>query len=73
MIRLEKIMRRLLGRHEIEDALMRLDTLTQEEARMATLEVLKIAHSIDNKVQVVIEGSSTWLSGHSHCLEHSCG
>jgi hypothetical protein len=50
-------MRRLLGKHEIEDALRRLDTLTQDEARMATLEVLKVARSIDNKVQVVIEGS----------------
>jgi hypothetical protein len=50
-------MMKLLGKHEIEDALRRLDTLTQDEARMATLEVLKIARSIDNKVQVVIEGS----------------
>ena len=57
MFHLEKIMRRLLGKHEIEDTLKRLDTLTQDEARMATLEVLKVARSIDNKVQVVIEGS----------------
>jgi hypothetical protein len=65
MLGLEKIMRRLLGKHEIDDALMRLDTLTQDEARMATLEVLKVARSIESKVQVVIEGSS-WLSSHLH-------
>jgi hypothetical protein len=57
MFRLEKFLRRLLGKHEIEDALKRLDTLTQDEAQMATLEVLKVARNIDNNVQVVIEGS----------------
>jgi hypothetical protein len=67
---LEKIMKRLLGKHEIDDALMRLDTLTQDEARMATLEVLKVARNIENQVQVVIEGSQTWFSSHPRRPEH---
>ena len=32
-------MKKLLAKNDIEDALKRLDTLTQEEARMATAEV----------------------------------
>jgi predicted phage-related endonuclease len=46
----EKILKRLAGRTDVEDALSRLDTLTQEEARMASAQALKIAQSIDDKV-----------------------
>ena len=42
-----------MGRTDIEDALQRLDKLTQEEARMATAEGLKATHGIDNKVDDV--------------------
>jgi aspartate aminotransferase-like enzyme len=42
-----------VGRADIEDALQRLDKLTQEEARMATAEGLKATHGIDNKVEDV--------------------
>jgi hypothetical protein len=51
----EKYLRKLIGRNDIEGALKRLDKLTQEEARMATAEVLKVTHSIDDKVKVLIE------------------
>ena len=53
---LEKFVRRLLGRNDIEDALKRLDTLTMEEARMAITETLNVTHSVDDKVAVLIEG-----------------
>ena len=39
-----------MGNTDIEDNLRRLDRLTQEEARMATAEQLKMAHSIEAKV-----------------------
>ena len=39
----------------MEDALKRLDKLTQEEARMATAEVLRTAHAIDERVRGVNE------------------
>ena len=39
-----------MGDTEIEDALQELDRLTQEEARMASAELLKIAYSVDGKV-----------------------
>jgi hypothetical protein len=48
-------MKKLVGRTEIEDALKRLDKLTQEEARMAAAETLKIAHTVDKKVEGVAD------------------
>ena len=50
---LEAFLKRLVGRTDIEDALQRLDKLTQEEARMATAEGLKATHWIENKVEDV--------------------
>ena len=49
---------------DLESALKKLDKLTQEEARMAHAEALRMTHSIrnevkvvDDKVQVVIDGA----------------
>jgi hypothetical protein len=49
--------KKLLGKNEIEDSLKRLDTLTQEEARMATAEILRVTHSVDDNVRVVLDGA----------------
>ena len=49
----EKYLKKLLGRKDVEDALQRLDNLTQEEARMAAAEALTIARGIDERVQSV--------------------
>jgi methyl-accepting chemotaxis protein len=43
----------LTGNTDIEDSLQRLDKLTQEEARMASAELLKATHSVEGKVQDV--------------------
>jgi hypothetical protein len=48
-------MKKLVGRTEIEDALKRLDKLTQEEARMAAAEILKVAHAVDKRVEGVAD------------------
>ena len=40
---------------DIEDALQRLDKLTQEEARMAAAEALTISRGIDDRVKNVDE------------------
>jgi hypothetical protein len=67
----EKFAKRLIGRTEMEDALKRLDKLTQEEVRMAIAQNLKVTHtvvdtvaaiddsvaSVDNKVGEVIAGA----------------
>ena len=37
----------------MEDALDRLDRLTQEEARMAAAQGLKATHEVDNKVRAI--------------------
>ena len=47
----EKYLKKLIGKTDVEDALNRLDRLTQEEARMATAQVLKVANTVDDKVQ----------------------
>jgi hypothetical protein len=52
-IYLEKLLKKLLGRNDVEDALKRLDKLTQEEAKMATAEVLKITRGMDSNVNVI--------------------
>jgi archaellum component FlaC len=43
----------LVGNTEIEDSLQRLDRLTQEEARMASVESLKVTHHVDARVMGV--------------------
>jgi hypothetical protein len=51
----EKFAKKLLGRNGIEDALKRLDKLTQDEARMATAQILKVTHTVDKVVREVVE------------------
>jgi hypothetical protein len=46
----EKFLRKLTGMTDLEDALKKLDRLTQEEARMALAEVLKISHNVRDHV-----------------------
>ena len=45
----------VFGMKDVEEALQRLDKLTQEEARMAAAESLTISHGIDEKVKAVDE------------------
>ena len=52
----EKFLKKLAGKTNLEDAVKRLDNLTQEEARMALAEVLRITHRVHDGVNVVIEG-----------------
>ncbi|KAF8267451.1 hypothetical protein EI94DRAFT_1328392 [Lactarius quietus] len=49
--RTKKYLKKLLGKASIEDALKRLDKLTQEEARMATAQLLTLTHGVDDKVK----------------------
>ena len=55
MLVLEKYLKKLIGHTDIEDSLEKLDKLTQEEARMASAEQLRIAHSVEGKVMGVDE------------------
>jgi len=48
-------MKKLLGRSEMEGALKGLDKRTREEARVATVQVLKVTHAVDERVTGVAE------------------
>ena len=54
---IEKYVKKLLGRNDLEDVLKRLDVLTQEEARMATAEILKTTRNMELNVEVVLDGT----------------
>jgi pyruvate-formate lyase len=47
--------KKLIGMTNIEDALRRLDKLTQEEARMAIAENLRATHAVDERMRGVTE------------------
>ncbi|KAH9034375.1 hypothetical protein EDB83DRAFT_1781084 [Lactarius deliciosus] len=49
----KKFLKRLAGMTDLEDAVKKLDRLTQEEARMALAEVLKITHIVRDDVKAV--------------------
>jgi DNA-nicking Smr family endonuclease len=52
----EKYGKRLIGKTDMEDALKKLDQLTQEEARMIIAENLRATHAVDKRVAEVIHG-----------------
>ena len=51
----EKFVKKLIGRSKVEDALKRLDRLTQEEALMACAQNLTITHTVDERVRGVVD------------------
>ncbi len=78
--RSEKFLKKLIGRNDIEAALSKLDKLTQEEARMATTQVLKVTSSVDERVKVIAENQlreslRKWLSPPDPSTNHNtaCG
>jgi hypothetical protein len=66
-ISLEKFLKKLLGRNDVEDALKRLDKLTQEEAKMATAEVFKSTRNVDENVKMLIDGIQSKPFSHECC------
>ncbi|KAF8257304.1 hypothetical protein EI94DRAFT_1818349 [Lactarius quietus] len=48
----KKFLNKVVGMTDLEDAVMRLDKLTQEEARMALAEVLRLTRSVRDEVKV---------------------
>jgi archaellum component FlaC len=51
----EKYLKKLMGKNDIEDALKRLDRLTQEEARMAAAQLLKVMNTINSDVREIAD------------------
>jgi hypothetical protein len=54
---IEKFTKKSLGESEVEAVLMRLDRLTQEEARMTVAQTLGVVHGLVGNVRVVMEGA----------------
>jgi len=64
--RSEKYMKKLAGKTDMEDALVRLDRLTHEEALMAGAQCLEVTHDVDEKVKVIddkVEGVDEKVQG----------
>ena len=59
----EQYLKKLVGRTGIEDALKRLDRLTQEEARMAAAQVLKVTNMVDDRVRGVDDKIAAVIDG----------
>src|ERR1700761_1525749 len=55
-VRAERFFKKLVGMKDVEDALQRMDKLTQEEALMAAAEGLTITREIGDKIEGVDEG-----------------
>ena len=51
----ENYLKKLIGINDIEDALKRLDRLTQEEARMASAQVMYITNAVANRVEGIAD------------------
>jgi hypothetical protein len=52
---IEKFFKRLLGRTAVEDALLRLDTLTKEESLMTAAATLQLVNQVNNNVNAATE------------------
>ena len=52
----ETYFKKLIGITDVEDVLQRLDKLTQEEAYMASVELLRISHNVEGRMTRVDEG-----------------
>ncbi|KAH9985039.1 hypothetical protein BJV74DRAFT_886357 [Russula compacta] len=53
--RIKRFLKRLIGKTDIEDALLRLDMLTKEESLMAVVADLVVTHGVDSVVRVTQE------------------
>lgn len=60
---IEKFIKKLFGHRDckIEAVLRRLDRLTQEEVRMATVQTLELVHGLVENVGVIMDGGQTSL------------
>jgi hypothetical protein len=61
----ETFLKKLAGRADIEDALLRLEEAIQEEARMAAAESLKAIHGVNSNVKAMADSMRGMLQGTS--------
>jgi len=56
-------LKRLAGKTDLEDALKKLDKLTQEEARMAIAQNLRATQNVDDRVEEVNDKVAVLIDG----------
>ena len=64
-----KFVKKVVGEKEIEAALQRLDRLTQDEARTAAAETLKVVHSLVQGMREVMDGEQLCSARNSLSFE----
>jgi methyl-accepting chemotaxis protein len=71
----EKFWKKLIGRTDVEDAVLRLDSLTNEESLMAVATILGVAGRVDDSVQQIkaIAESTDGNVGQIRILAESTG
>ena len=52
----EKLVGKLVGEKKMEAMVQRLDRLTQDEARQAVAEILRVVHGLVENMKVVMDG-----------------
>ena len=70
----EKILKKLIGNTDVEDALSRLDALTKEETLMVVMRSLEITHHVDGNVEatkVVAEDIDNNVKVTKSLVEHN--
>jgi hypothetical protein len=55
-----KFAKKLLGEKDVDAVLQRLDRLTEDEARIAAAETLRVVHGLVHNMSVVLEGKQTY-------------
>ena len=60
----EKFLKKIAGITKLEDGLKKLDKMTNEEARMANAEAMRLAYDIDKKVEGLIDSARMCLACH---------
>jgi hypothetical protein len=62
----EKFTKKLLGENDVEAILQRLDRLTQEEARMTSVQTLEVVHGLFHNLKEVMDGTQACFRGLSN-------
>jgi hypothetical protein len=68
----ERFLKKLRGRSDIEDALRRLDSLTQEEHRMAIAQDLRATHRVDERMYGIGDNINVVISGACQVFNSLC-
>jgi hypothetical protein len=63
-IRSEKFLKSVIGRTKLDDGLKKLDKLTNEEVAMASAQLLRVTHNINENIKTMANGRKAYLGNH---------